>query len=105
MQTLDGGSNSQIILFAGVEAVRVSSPLRSLIRECSLCQDLDIQYTVGVATNVPTTFISVGNSFQDGDLSGFLDIINFLLAEDAPPQVLTTSYGADEEDISPALSQ
>ncbi|KZV99446.1 hypothetical protein EXIGLDRAFT_712134 [Exidia glandulosa HHB12029] len=87
LQTLDGGVNPQLILLAGVEA------------------DLDIQYTVGVATKVPTTFISVGNNFQDGDLQGFLDIINFLLAEDAPPQVLTTSYGGDEDGISPALAE
>lgn len=71
----------------------------------TVVQDLDIQYTVGVATNVPTTFISVGSSVQDGDLSGFLDIINFLLGEDAPPQVLTTSYGANEGDVSAALEQ
>ncbi|KAI0366840.1 subtilisin-like protein [Pilatotrama ljubarskyi] len=57
---------------------------------------LDIQYTVGLATNVPTTFVSVGNQNQDGDLSGFLDIINALLAEDQPPLVLTTSFGFNE---------
>ena len=62
----------------------------------SLLQSLDIQYTVGVATNVPTTFISVGNNNQDGDLGGFLDIINSLLKEDNPPLVLTTSFGFDE---------
>jgi tripeptidyl-peptidase-1 len=54
---------------------------------------LDIQYTVGVASGVPVTFISVGNNVQDGALLGFLDTINALLAENSPPQVLTTSYG------------
>jgi tripeptidyl-peptidase-1 len=39
-QLLDGGSNSQTLSNAGVEA------------------DLDIQYTVGLATDVPTVFIS-----------------------------------------------
>ncbi|TDL17434.1 family S53 protease-like protein [Rickenella mellea] len=86
LQTLDGGSNSQSASQAGVEA------------------NLDIQYTVGVATGVPTTFISVGNNFQDGDLEGFLDIINFLLGESNPPQVLTTSYGQDESTISSSLA-
>ncbi|KAI0642667.1 family S53 protease [Trametes meyenii] len=57
---------------------------------------LDIQYTVGLATNVPTTFVSVGAKNKDGDLSGFLDIINFLLAQDQPPLVLTTSFGFNE---------
>ncbi|KIJ35837.1 hypothetical protein M422DRAFT_180170 [Sphaerobolus stellatus SS14] len=86
LQTLDGGVNTQGAGSAGIEA------------------NLDIQYTVGVASGVPTTFISVGNNFQDGALDGFLDIINFLLAEAAPPQVLTTSYGQNENTISRALA-
>ena len=57
---------------------------------------MDIQYTVGIATDVPTTFVSVGNNNQDGDLGGFLDIINFLIAQDSPPLVLTTSFGFNE---------
>ncbi|KAI8976705.1 subtilisin-like protein [Trametes punicea] len=57
---------------------------------------LDIQYTVGVATNVPVTFISVGQQNQDGALEGFLDIINTLIKQDNPPLVLTTSFGFDE---------
>jgi len=86
LQTLDDGSNPQGRNDAGIEA------------------NLDIQYTVGLATGVPVTFISVGNNFQDGDLEGFLDIINFLLADSAPPQVLTTSYGQNENTISRALA-
>ncbi|KAH9913287.1 subtilisin-like protein [Fomitopsis serialis] len=42
--------------------------------------NLDIQYTVGLATDVPVTFIS------------------------APPQVMTTSYGVDEYLISEKLA-
>ena len=45
---------------------------------------------------MPNTFISVGENTRDGDLGGFLDIINALLAQDAPPLVLSTSYGFDE---------
>ncbi|KAF9480338.1 family S53 protease-like protein [Pholiota conissans] len=86
LQTLDGGSNSQTASQAGIEA------------------NLDIQYTVGVASGVPTTFISVGENFKDGNLEGFLDIINALLAESNPPQVLTTSYGQNENTISAALA-
>ncbi|KAI0085899.1 family S53 protease [Irpex rosettiformis] len=86
LQTLDGGQNPQGNNEAGVEA------------------NLDIQYTVGIASGIPTTFISVGENFQDGDLDGFLDIINFLLNESSPPQVLTTSYGDDETDVSRALT-
>ncbi|THH29194.1 hypothetical protein EUX98_g4996 [Antrodiella citrinella] len=86
LQTLDGGKNTQTRSQAGIEA------------------DLDIQYTVGIATGVPVTFISVGNNFQDGALEGFLDIINFLLGESNPPQVLTTSYGQNENTISSNLA-
>ncbi|KAI0066334.1 subtilisin-like protein [Artomyces pyxidatus] len=86
LQTLDGGSNPQSQSEAGLEA------------------DLDTQYTIGIATGVPTFFISVGDNTQDGDLDGFLDIINFLLAEDTPPQVLTTSYGQNENTISRSLA-
>ncbi|KAI0761500.1 family S53 protease [Trametes elegans] len=86
LQTLDGGSNPQDLNQAGVEA------------------NLDIQYTVGVATGVPITFISVGEDFQDGNLEGFLDTINFLLGENSPPQVLTTSYGQNENTISARLA-
>ncbi|KAF7370370.1 Family S53 protease [Mycena sanguinolenta] len=85
LQTLDGGKNTQGAADAGDEA-------------------LDIQYTVGVATNVPVTFVSVGEKTQDGDLGGFLDIVNFLTAETNVPPVMTTSYGEDESDISPALA-
>ncbi|KAJ7117680.1 family S53 protease [Mycena epipterygia] len=84
-QTLDGGVNTQSAADAGVEA-------------------LDIQYTVGVATGVPIVFVSAGENSQDGDLGGFLDMVNFLSAEDNIPQVLTTSYGENESDLSPALA-
>ncbi|KAH9069319.1 family S53 protease [Lactarius deliciosus] len=86
LQTIDGGTNSQSLEEAGVEA------------------DLDVQYTIGLASGVPTVFISVGDQYQDGDLEGFLDIINFLSDKSAPPQVLTTSYGQDEDTISRALA-
>lgn len=68
-------------------------------------QNLDVQYTVGIATGVPTVFISVGDNFQDGDLEGFLDIINFLNSESNPPHVLTTSYGQNENTISSSLAK
>ncbi|KAI0691960.1 family S53 protease [Cerioporus squamosus] len=82
LQTLDGGSNSQTGSDAGVEA------------------NLDIQYTVGVATGVPIFFISIGEDYQDGPLEGFLDVVNALLDEDTPPYVMSTSYGQDEDTIS-----
>jgi len=86
LQTLDGGSNPQGSGEAGIEA------------------NLDVQYTIGVATGVPTFFISVGENFRDGNLEGFLDIINFLQGESNPPHVLTTSYGQNENTISRSLA-
>ncbi|KAJ7215326.1 subtilisin-like protein [Mycena haematopus] len=77
--SVDGGTNSQTLSQAGVEA------------------DLDIQYTVGLATGVTVDFVSVGETNKDGADEGFLDIITALIAETAPPQVLTTSYGFDTE--------
>ncbi|EIW61085.1 subtilisin-like protein [Trametes versicolor FP-101664 SS1] len=84
LKALDGGQNPQDPSDAGIEA------------------NLDTQYTVGIATAVNTTFFSVGDSTKDG-IFGFLDLINSLLAEPAPPQVLTTSYGADEGALSQNL--
>ncbi|KAI0827199.1 family S53 protease-like protein [Trametes gibbosa] len=62
--------------------------------------ELDIQYTVGLATNVPVEYIMVGIKAQDGDLDGYLDEVNYLLSQKAPPQVLTTSYGFAESGLS-----
>ena len=59
-------------------------------------QSLDIQYTVGMATGVPTTFFTVGDS-NDGDLTGFLDLVNQFIAADVPPTTFTTSFGFPEE--------
>ncbi|EMD36470.1 hypothetical protein CERSUDRAFT_156150 [Gelatoporia subvermispora B] len=85
LETLDDGLNPQSGSDAGVEA------------------NLDVQYTIGLATDVPTTFISVGEDTQDG-LGGLLDIINFLLEQDSPPQVLTTSYGRNENTVSRSVA-
>ncbi|KAF7368321.1 Serine protease S53 [Mycena venus] len=87
LQTLDGGVNTQTRSQAGVEA------------------NLDVQYTIGVATGVPVTFISVGENGSDG-LDGFLDIITTLINESAAtrPSVLTTSYGFDESDLTRSVA-
>ncbi|TDL21547.1 subtilisin-like protein [Rickenella mellea] len=65
--------------------------------------NLDIQYTIGVASGVPTTFISVGLNNTD-HLGGFLDIITFLQKQASPPQVLTTSYAQNEDTVSQTLA-
>ena len=65
----------------------------------SFCQNLDVQYTVGLATGVPVYFISVGESANDG-VYGFLDTANYILSNLSDAYVVTTSYGSDESDIS-----
>ena len=60
-------------------------------------QNLDIQYTVGVATGVPVVYVFVGEQNQDGEYDGWLDEVNYLLAQENPPQVMTSSWGAYEE--------
>ncbi|KAA1477309.1 subtilisin-like protein [Dentipellis sp. KUC8613] len=65
--------------------------------------NLDVQYTVGLATGVPNVFVFVGENTNDG-VDGFLDIINFLLKESNPPQVFTTSYGFDENQLSRSVA-
>ncbi|KAF9034002.1 family S53 protease [Hymenopellis radicata] len=64
--------------------------------------NLDIQYTVGVATGVPVVFISVGDDNTDG-VSGFIDVFDYLTAEDEPPAVISTSYGFNEPELSSSL--
>ncbi|KAJ7142514.1 family S53 protease [Mycena epipterygia] len=87
LQTIDGGTNSQVASQAGDEA------------------NLDIEYTLGIAGGVPVTFISVGANNLD-DIDGFVDIVNSLLTETdaARPKVLSTSYGFNEEDLTAPLA-
>ncbi|KAI0674042.1 subtilisin-like protein [Trametes maxima] len=59
--------------------------------------NLDIQYTVGVATGVPIVYVFVGTQNQDGPFRGWLDEVNYLLAQENPPKVMTTSWGAFQE--------
>ncbi|KAA1474751.1 family S53 protease [Dentipellis sp. KUC8613] len=60
--------------------------------------NLDVQYTVGVASGVPIEFVSVGADNSDG-IDGFMDIITSLLNEDDTPNVLTTSYAFNEPEL------
>ncbi|KAH9830915.1 family S53 protease-like protein [Rhodofomes roseus] len=61
--------------------------------------NLDVQYTVGLATGVPVYFISVGENANDG-VFGFLDTVNYVLSNLSDAYVVTTSYGSNEADIS-----
>jgi tripeptidyl-peptidase-1 len=76
LASVDGGLNDQSQ--PGVEA------------------NLDIQYTVGLANGIQTTFISVGLP----TVQGFLDVISYIANMENPPTVLSLSYGYDESDLT-----
>ncbi|KAJ7636380.1 subtilisin-like protein [Roridomyces roridus] len=62
---------------------------------------IDIQYTVGVAGDVPVTYL-----LDNGDdaATEYMDTINFLLAQDEPPTVFSTSYANEEVQLTQAVS-
>ncbi|CAK5264006.1 unnamed protein product [Mycena citricolor] len=78
LQNINGGSNPQGAGWAGEEA------------------NLDMQYTVGLATGVPVTFLSVG---EFDFLTALLDTTTYLQGVSNPPTVMTTSYGMTESVI------
>ena len=52
------------------------------------------------------TFISVGGGSDDTDfVEELLDTALYMLGSDAPPQVMTTSYGIDEYTVSAKLAE
>lgn len=63
--------------------------------------NLDTQYTIGVATGVPVTFLSNGNS---NFITALLDTATFLDGVASPPSVMTTSYGTNENTITSAMA-
>lgn len=82
----------------GTEAVRAIRCVR--VSDLILLQNLDLQYTVGLATGVPAYFISVGPQSYDGT-GGFLDTANYVLSNLSDAYVMTTSYDVNEGYISP----
>ncbi|EJF62034.1 subtilisin-like protein [Dichomitus squalens LYAD-421 SS1] len=62
--------------------------------------EADIQYTVGVATDVNVTYYFIGPDVNDDPTGGFIDEANLLLSLENPPLVLTTSYADSESGLS-----
>ncbi|KAF8142715.1 subtilisin-like protein [Mycena galopus ATCC 62051] len=59
--------------------------------------NLDIQYTIGIATGVPTEFLSVGGANSEGGFFTALDdMTTYIDGLTTVPSVITTSYGAPE---------
>ncbi|KAJ7248963.1 subtilisin-like protein [Mycena rebaudengoi] len=69
--------------------------------------DLDVEYTVGLATGVPVEFLSVGGDPNSTNLSDFatalLDTNIFLDGVDNPPSVVTTSYASMENQFESSI--
>lgn len=69
--------------------------------------NLDIQYTIGMSFPTPNIYYSTGGSppFNPDSQTPtntnepYLDWLNFILAQKTIPQVITTSYGDDEQTV------
>ncbi|KAF9460560.1 peptidase S8/S53 domain-containing protein [Collybia nuda] len=69
--------------------------------------NLDIQYTTGISFPTPNIYYSTGGSppFNPDSQTPtntnepYLDWLNFILAQSTIPQVITTSYGDDEQTV------
>ncbi|VDC00558.1 unnamed protein product [Peniophora sp. CBMAI 1063] len=83
----DGPKDPQGYNFSGLEA------------------DLDVEYTVGLATGVPVRFVSVSDSAANDDTGGFLTTAESHLANASSSHVVTTSYGIDEDTMSVPIAQ
>ncbi|KAF8160093.1 peptidase S8/S53 domain-containing protein [Mycena galopus ATCC 62051] len=81
--SVDNGENPQGAGDGGVEA------------------NLDIQYTLGIATGVPIQFLSAGvqNTTFEDFVQDALDTITFLEGAEDPPTVVSISYGSREDDF------
>ncbi|KAJ6578520.1 family S53 protease-like protein [Mycena capillaripes] len=67
--------------------------------------NLDVQYTVGLATGVPVTFLSVGNdTTENGFITSLLDTTIFLAGAVALSSTMTTSYGDNEINFGSSLA-
>ncbi len=97
---MDGGANPTDLDTTGVESVRTPhSPLTQTAPHTAFTQDLVSQYTVGVASGVAVTYISVGSSVAFG-IQEFIDLANVLLAEGDLLNVLVTTCGFNEDQVS-----
>ena len=68
-------------------------------------QDFDIQYSVGLATGVPATLLTSANKSRGIILQDLMYMVDFLLAQEEPPLVVTTSYLFTEADVGNELAQ
>ncbi|KAF7350862.1 Tripeptidyl peptidase A [Mycena sanguinolenta] len=91
-----------------MEIVNITGPFTSIVSDEG---NLDTQLAIQVAYPIPMTYYStnsvppyIPDQNQDGEMPGvnepYLDFIDYVLALDEPPTVITTSYGDDEQTAS-----
>ncbi|KAF8186085.1 family S53 protease-like protein [Mycena galopus ATCC 62051] len=67
--------------------------------------NLDTQYTIGLATGVPVTFLTVGNDTTEASFfTSLVDTTTFLASAANPPNTMTTSYGDNESNLGSSLA-
>ncbi|KAJ7694031.1 peptidase S8/S53 domain-containing protein [Mycena olivaceomarginata] len=89
LDTLDGGTDPQQGLF-DLDVIEAN---------------IDIQYTVGLATGVLVTFLSVGDDeTEEAFFTQLLDTSTYLAGVTSPPSTMTTSYGGNEVDFGRSLA-
>lgn len=100
--SIDGGINDQLPAHAGFEAVCWGS--FPCVRSSIEYQAINIDYSVGIATGVPVTFISTGTNGTDDPFPAFLDQVHHLLSLPKPPQTIVHTYADVESDTSPQMA-
>ena len=60
---------------------------------------------MGLATGVPATLLTSANKSRGIILQDLMDMVDFLLAQEEPPLVVTTSYLFTEADVGNELAQ
>ncbi|KZV65057.1 family S53 protease [Peniophora sp. CONT] len=67
--------------------------------------DLDVEYAIGLATDIPLNFVSVGYAVYDDGAGGFYATAEILAAHSDTSHVVTTSYGGNEDELSVEVAQ
>jgi hypothetical protein len=98
-----------------VSADRLEPVCRSLTHAHRFNEaNFDVQYAMGVAGGIPTSFLTVGGLTTQDETglasdqqfaTGLFDTTTYLTTTANPPTVVTTSYGFQEEHLSPQVVQ
>ncbi|KAJ7292722.1 tripeptidyl peptidase A [Mycena rebaudengoi] len=92
------------------DVVNITGPFEANTNPFAIEGNLDTQLAIQVAYPIPMTYYTansippyIPDQFQDGQVPGrnepYLDFIDYILSEENPPTVITTSYGDDEQTV------